>query len=271
MRCPPHERLLAHIEGLESDAERTELKGHLQDCRSCRDELAILVAVTHVLRDASGVAAPGRACGESDELLAYADGRLDSLRATEFEKHLVHCGSCLAELADIWAMRESDECDPLPETVARVMRRLTEERRTLLVRISEKTLTAARTVAASLETLAGWSVVPDLPAAAAARSRRSIVHVLWREAPDITVEYLLEWSAGSAELTGRIESEEGRAQAISVALSNDEGARGPESPDAAGRFGPWRLAPGQNKIFLSGAPIAGGRSHHGIAVDAVCD
>lgn len=271
MTCPPHERLLAHVEGLDSDADRAELKGHLRDCRSCRDELAILVAVTRALRNTSALGPPDMACSESDELLAYADGRLDPVRASEFEAHLVHCGSCVAELADVWATREHDECDPSPETVALVMRRLAEDRRTLLVRISEKTLMAARTVAASIETLAGWSIVPDLPAAAAARSRRSIVHVLWREASDITVEYLVEWSSGAAELTGRIESEEGRAQAISVALSNDEGTRGPESPDAAGRFGPWRLAPGQNRISLSGAPIVGGLSHHGIAVDAVCD
>ncbi len=271
MVCPPRERLLAYIEGLETEVERAELEKHLRNCPSCRRELAILTAMTHALRERAGPAVPDTVCTRSDELLAYADGRLDSSGAAEFERHLVHCRSCLAELADMWAMGESHECDVRQETIERVMKRLTEERRTLLVRISEKTLTTARTVAASVEELLGWSVAPHVPLAAAARSRHTAVNVLWREEGGITVEYLLEWSGGFAELTGRVEKGGRPAPAISVALSNDDGTRGPESLDAAGRFGPWRLASGHNRISLSGASVAGGLSHHEIAVDAVRD
>jgi len=272
MACPPRERLLAHIEGLESEVERAEMERHLDGCRCCSEEVAILTAITDVLRGtAARCADTGKICSKSDELLAYADGTLEPSVAAEFEEHLVGCRSCLRELADVWAMSGPEECDASPEAVARVVKRLAEERRTLLVRISEKTLTAVREAAASIEELAGWIVVADLPAAAAARSHRRTVHVLWREEGGITVEYVLEWSLGSVELTGRVMSAKGPAQAISVALLSDDCVRGPESTDSAGRFGPWKLAPGQNTISLSGTPIAGGLSHHGIMVDAVRD
>jgi anti-sigma factor ChrR (cupin superfamily) len=272
MACPPRERLLAHIEGLESEVERSEMERHLHNCRSCSEEVAILMAITDALRGEAGTsAAPDTICSRSDELLAYADGALDPSVAAEFEEHLVHCRSCLRELADVWAMGGPDEADAGPEAVAGVMRRLAEERRTVLVRISETTLIAVRTVAASIDNVAGWSVIPDLPAAAAARSRRRMLRLLWREEGGITVEYVLERSRGFIELTGRVKNAEGPAPAISVAVANNESARGPQSPDSAGRFGPWKLAPGQNTILLSGTSIADGLSHHEIMVDAVRD
>ncbi len=272
MVCPPRERLLAHIEGLESEVERAETERHLGDCASCLEEVASLAAITGVLRGAAAKSADaGAVCSKSDELLAYADGRLEPSIAAEFEKHLIHCRSCLGELADLWAMSGPYEYDVGPEVVALVAKRLAEERRTLLVRISEKTLTAVRAVGASIEELAGWSVVPDIPAVAAARSDCCKVHLLWEEESGITVKYVLEWSLGSVELTGRVMSAKGPVEAISVALASKDDARGPDSPDSEGRFGPWKLARGQNTISLSGTPIAGGLSHHGILVDAVRD
>ena len=63
-------------------------------------------------------------CDFADSLLqGYFDGELSDRRATEFERHLRHCGHCASELVDLDLLRDSLQLAHLYEPASASLRR----------------------------------------------------------------------------------------------------------------------------------------------------
>src|SRR4029077_14827456 len=88
-------------------------------------------------------------CDFADSLLqGYFDGELSDRRATEFERHLRHCGHCASELVDLDLLRDSLQLAHLYEPASASLRR----------KINEPLHAAAPTTGASQPRLWHWLV-----------------------------------------------------------------------------------------------------------------
>jgi len=244
-----------YIEGGLEERERSEIDGHLVDCRRCAEATESLSRLIELLKRAGrGHPGPPADCRNGESLAAYADGSLGSAEARAFELHLAACPACLAELADLWRLAGAPTHDVRDEVVERVLRLLRAEGARARVRWVERSLTLMRDF--------GGRVVQTLPAAepvpVLARAGAESIRLRWSGEGSVC-DLVLRMDANGPSVTGRLTDDAGRPEsAISVGLRSKAGDRAPETPDGAGRFGPWPLNAGENTITLAGTGIGEG-------------
>ncbi len=260
-RCPEKRIIIELALGALEGHEEREAREHVASCDECRGDLARTCEVTDLLARAAGTPPPKRTagCTDGETLLAYADGSLRQDEAAQVESHLAACPACLSELADVWKLAGEEIADASDEAVTRVLERLAGQGREAVVRQAERTISVvrdfARAAAAAVEEL-----VPQGEPALAAVSRAGGDRVVlsWEGPQSLALESRLRLTADGLTVVGRVTREGEAARGISVALDAGERRVGPESPDTDGRFGPWNLAEGTNRITLSGSRIPGG-------------
>jgi anti-sigma factor RsiW len=271
-KCPTDETLHAFAEGLLDRAEGTDLEEHLKACELCRVRLREIVDLSRALgaygRDRRAApdarregerGAPPEGCPGDELLAAYADGSLEGRSAARVEAHLARCESCLATVADLLALSGAEEHEVRAGSVEKVLARLDDERRTAVVRLAERSVELIRGFAApGLREGPGTPFAGPAPAFATARGVRAPIRLGWSGAGPLAVDCEIRRVADGAALTGRVTSDATPAPATFVALVTPDGTRGPESPDARGRFGPWKLGPGRNRLVLTGGGDAEG-------------
>jgi anti-sigma factor RsiW len=273
--CPSGAELLALAEGLSDPQDRERIEGHLPGCAACRARLAEITRLSGALRAEGRAGSPARptVCPGDELLAAYADGSLDGRRATRIERHVAGCRRCLAEVADLLALAHADARDAPEGAVQGVLDRLEEERRTAVVRLGARSVELVRGfVRAYAPADRGALSAPLEPAFATARGGRVPVRLAW-SGSGIEVECEVRRSEAGATLTGRVTAGGDAARATSITLATPDRTWGPESPDARGRFGPWPMPAGTNRLLLaaggdlvelaieveaSGAPVPGG-------------
>jgi len=259
-RCPSGEDLLAFAEGVLDGAKREAIESHARSCDRCRGRLSEIDEMIVALRAAGrGEPTASGGCPSGETLAAYADGSLDARRATRLERHLARCRACLSEVADLLALAGAERRDAPDRSVDAVLARLEAEGRTAVVRLVERSVTLVRGFTrAGGSAGVGAPFGAATPAFAAARGGRAPVRLAWSAGDGVEVECEVRGEAAGAILTGRVSASGQPARAASVALSTDAATHGPESPDARGRFGPWPLHPGSNRLTISGVGSAGG-------------
>ena len=244
----------------------------MDGCERCRERLREVVEISRALpgrgrgrgtapadRSGAGRATPGDGCPGDETLAAYADGSLEPRRAGRVEAHLARCEACLAEVADLIALSAAQERDAPDRSVQRVLARLDEERRTAVVRLAERSIELIRGFARARPSEAGaMPAGAPTPAYATARAARAPVRVGWAGEGPLEVECEIRPVLEGATLTGRVTSGAAPALATSVTLVTPAETWGPESPDRRGRFGPWRLGPGRNRLVLAGSDNGAG-------------
>jgi anti-sigma factor RsiW len=264
--CPPEETLHSYAEGLLGEDERSAIEAHLGSCGRCRGLVGSLEHAHRTLaeagagrRGAGSLEPPGRSatpeagCPDPELLAAYADGSIEGRRAAAVEDHLVRCGSCLTEVADLLAMSAAPGRDAPDRAVERALGRLDREGKTAVVRLAERSVALIRDFARTAAP--GATVAPfeaPAPAFATARRGRAPARLHWSGGRDLHVECEIMWAGEGPALTGRITAGHAPARAASVTLRGPAATRGPESIDARGRFGPWPLPAGTSTLVLSG-------------------
>lgn len=252
--CPGREELLRFVEQTLDEPAARSVREHIASCDACRAELESIARITGLLRSARSLARTGeeRACGRGTELAAYADGGLSEEDARAFEKHLAGCASCMAELADLWALEGPADRDVRDAVVNRTLGRLTDEGRTAIVRLRDRVVELVEGFAGTLAD----ATAPDSVPVAVSRAAPERVDLSWKDESGLRVEAVVEAHEDRVLLTGRIGLPSGSPAAVSASLSSGGGHTvGPESLDAAGRFGPWRLSSGSNTLRFSGSPL----------------
>ena len=254
-RCPDKEMLLLHAEGGLKGRDGEEVASHVADCEACAETVSELRALTSALRRAGAQTDPLHpdTCPDAASVAGYVDGTLEGDRARDVERHVVSCRTCLALVADLWAMSGAGERDAPDGAVARVLARLESDSQTAVLRWAERSIELVRDFASSWA--AGAGRVPAFvaePAPATSRSPGTEVRLHWRGAGGAAVEGVVRGYGRAASLTCRVTVDGSPAAAVSVVLSSGSVTTGPESLDADGRFGPWPLAPGDNVLRLTG-------------------
>ena len=270
-KCPDRDRLLLYLEGGLCDAEAVEVERHVTGCGVCGAELRELRELTGALKRAGAVRDPsrrvssgghegvarGEPCPGAAVLAGYADGSLDSMDEALVESHLARCASCREEVADLWSLAGPADRDAPTRAVEAAIARLDRESRTAVVRWAERSLVLVRDFATSMAGALGERNAPSLvPAPAVARSTARDVRVHWEGRGGIRVDGLVRTDSSGVSLTGRVTVEDTAAVTTSVSLLAGERARGPESTDVDGCFGPWPLSMGENVLRLTGLPEA---------------
>lgn len=258
-RCPPGEDVLAFAEGLLEGAKRGAIERHAATCDRCRERLRRLTEITGALRAVGrGGSTTSEECPDGEALAAYADGSLDPRRASRLERHLARCRACLSAVADILTLAGAERRDAPDRSVDAVVARLEAEGRTAIVRLVERSVTLIRDFArAGASDEVGGPFGAAATAFAEARGTRAPVRLAWSAADGVEVECEVRGEAGGAVLTGRVTASGAPARAASVALATQSTTHGPETPDARGRFGPWPLRPGPNRLSICGVRGAG--------------
>lgn len=257
--CPNRETLLRFVDGSMGEEDVRTLGEHLERCEACRLEISALRRLVELLRSAGSVRHLPAAgvCPDGETLAAYADGSLSAARSLEFEEHLAGCAACVSELADLWALSGPPTMDAPDSAVAAALSRLDRSARTAMVRWSDKAVELVRDFATALsEVVSSSGLEPAL--AAASRAASEPVALNWAGS-GLEVRAIVESGADGPSVTGHVSSGSGDTAAVSVSMSWGGGKRGPESLDAAGRFGPWTLVEGSNVLRLTGGPLASGR------------
>lgn len=282
-RCPDKERLLLHAEGELRGRDGEEVAAHVAGCETCTETVSSLRALGATLRKAGlQGAGPGRAsdtgsllsrlgsagptgtsrsgtCPDPATIAAYVDGSLEGERTVEVERHLVTCRTCIAMVADLWAMSGAADHDAPDRAVARVLARLEGESRTAVLRWADRSIELVRDFASAWAPGADGipAFVPE-PLVATSRSSGSEVRLHWSGEGGALVEAVVRAERPAASLTCRVTVDGTPATAVSAVLSSKSVTTGPESPDTDGRFGPWPLARGENVLRLTGLPAAAG-------------
>lgn len=284
--CPDREKLLLYAEGELAGRDAEEVASHVADCETCGETVSGFRAMAAVLRraglrstDGPGVtlrqtgsggpagAARSGSCPDAVTIAGYVDGSLEKGRAGEVEEHLVSCRTCMAMVADLWAMSGAAEHDAPDSAVAAALARLDGESRTAVVRWTERSIELVRDFASAwMEVVGGAPMFRPEPAMATSRDSGSEVRLHWGGAGGSTVEGVVRAAGPVPSLTCRVTVEGAPAAAVSAVLSSDEVRTGPESLDADGRFGPWPLAAGENVLQLTGLPAEAGGSARLIVV-----
>ncbi|MCD4689969.1 zf-HC2 domain-containing protein [bacterium] len=249
-RCPTVEALLKHIEGRDEGVERTLIERHLADCPECRTRAAGFRGLLEDLKTAA--VAPELArdeCAAGYDASAYVDGDLGFDECAAFEEHVAGCRSCLAELSDLIAVRRADAPLPSDEMVASVLDRLSRERSRVVLRLTSGVLEFIEGwIDTATALVAGSEPGSGEPVVAGVRSASAPVTLRWETGDKYL--FLCEFSAtaAGAEVMGRVLRDGRPALDLAVDLRGRSGSHGPESLDARGRFGPWRLAAGESML-----------------------
>ncbi|MFH1689422.1 MAG: zf-HC2 domain-containing protein [Candidatus Eisenbacteria bacterium] len=267
--CPGRETLLLHTEGELSGREADDVSEHVARCPDCEEAVSRLRVLTAALRRAGEPEGRSRAadpdaplgslfsgeCPGAEAIAGYADGSLETGAAAEVEKHLVSCGACLSEVADLWSMSGPAEHDAPDSAVAAVLARLGNESRTAVLRWAERSIELVRDFASGLaDDVSRGLVLGPAPAAAVSRSSGQEVRLHWSGGGGAVLEGIARAERGGVSLTGRVTVGGAPGASTSAALSSAAVRKGPESLDADGRFGPWPLSYGTNLLRLTGLP-----------------
>jgi anti-sigma factor RsiW len=270
--CPEKSIIMELALGALEGHEEREAREHVASCHECSVDLARIEEVADLLKRVAGEAPLDRAsgCPDGETLLAYADGSLRAEAETSVESHLAACPACLSELADTWRLAGEEIADASDDAVTRVLGRLAAQGRVAVVRRAEQTITVVRDFARAAAAAVEGIVQGGEPAlAAASRSDGGRITLSWEGPENLALESRLSLSRGGLTIIGRVTREGTPLSGVSIA--HDSGARrhGPESPDEDGRFGPWDLDEGTNRITLSGSRIPGGAVE--LTIDVRCD
>lgn len=267
-RCPEEERLLLYAAGELPEEESAAVAEHLEACESCRESLSFLTSMTEALKTAAsapaGAPIPDTAqarwggCPGPEELAGYADGTLTGKKLGEVEHHLAHCGACLTEVADLRSMAGNGVLDAPESAVRAVLTRLDRDSRTAVVHRTGRAMELVRDFASRVAEAAVGAALTPAPATAASRAAGREIRLEWSGDGGSRFEAVVAASEEEATLTGRVTVRGRPSPAVSVSMTTDDGAAGPESPDAAGRFGPWAVSSGENVVRVTGLPEGGG-------------
>jgi len=268
--CPDRGKLLLLLAGELSDENAREVEAHIGSCSACEEAASALRGVTGALLRArrrgasalsteSGATRVGGGCPGAETLAGYIDGSLEEEAAADVEGHITKCAACMSEVADLWSVIGPPDRDAPDSAAASALARLEAEATTAVVLWAKRSLKVVRGFASGLieEMSEGLRTSPD-PAPALARSSTREVALRWRSKGGVEFVGIVRDEGEELSLTGRLTTDGVRAAAASVALSSELGARGPESLDADGRFGPWSLGPGDNILRLTGLPVEAG-------------
>ncbi len=259
-RCLDGETLFAYLAGAMEPREATAVERHVAECPRCAKVLERMTASLEMLRDSAGVVDAESECPDQESTAAYADGRLSGEAAEDALAHLAECGSCLALLSDLWSGHDGVVPEAAVRTEARVLSTLERESRTAVVNWRHGVATLVRGFERSLdETTAVLRGAGLEPAPAFTRGRVPL-RLSWSGPDELELECEVREFGGHPALLGRLTSPSGAARALSVTLTSADRARGPESLDAEGRFGPWPLAQGRNELTLAGSALPAGRT-----------
>ncbi|MBD3367428.1 MAG: hypothetical protein GF405_04535 [Candidatus Eisenbacteria bacterium] len=239
--CPEEKRLPLLMGDELRTEDRRGLERHIESCPACRVRLRELRSVVAALGTAAGPNLSGAACARSDDVLAFAEGSAPADARRDIEEHVARCSSCRALLADLWAMSGESDMDVPGHVVRRVLDRLEADATSAVVRLVREGVEVVRRFA---EEAAGPALEP-----APARGPGDVV-LTWAGPGGLAVGLTVRARGDEAEVIGRALVEGSPAPDLTVALAGASGERGPESPDGAGRFGPWGLSDGENRILI---------------------
>ncbi len=255
--CPAGERLLAYLEGAADEEETASVERHLADCRSCTLLAERMKRSLDILRDLGERRRRGDECPQWASVIAYAERHLDDDEAAGTLRHIEECPDCLGFLADLW----SDEGCTVPASARavedRVFSTLAAEGRTAVVRWVDGAATLVRGFARALDEATRSAGVNLVPAPAPMRGAKPL-RLGWSGPGGLGLECEIREAAGGPTVLGRLSAAGSTLRAASAMLRSAGSTRGPESLDAAGRFGPWPLSPGTNRLILSGAGLPEG-------------
>lgn len=241
-------------EGLLSGREARRIERHVARCASCRNDVDALRSVADMLRRGARAPAARRpGCPGAEELAAFADGSLGGARRATVESHIARCGACLKEVADLWSLMESPPRAAPGRAVLRVLERLERDGRRAVVEFGRRSVRVLEDFGHRSRAVGvydpGAGIAPAVARGSAGRELR------WSGAGDIEVACRLVAEGERLSVVGEV-TRGGRPEvAVSVALRTRRAARGFESVDPRGRFGPWPLEEGENTIVLSASGL----------------
>ncbi len=263
-RCPSGEELLGLVRGALDDDAASRVRGHVDSCNDCRERVVGLEEITRLLRrggearTADDSLRSDSECLDPELVAAYADGSADGETSVLVERHLANCGSCLAELADLWHLSSGGVVADAPERAVRAaLARLESEGRTAIVRWAGATVSVVKDFARAQtevleEVLAGKGELQP----ALARAGAEAVLISWRGERGLVLEGRIDIrEGGRPALAGRLTRLGCPDLGLSAALSGLGERHGPESLDSEGRFGPWSLASGENTLRVTGRSV----------------
>lgn len=247
-------------EGLMPPAEAEALDEHVRGCRECARSLSDVREMLRLLRQAAStdVATAGDECPQWELTAAYADGSASGVELARAESHVAGCARCMSFVADLWSSGEATEGVMDPGRVERLLNRVVRRGRTAVVRWTSGAFSLVRGFAAELGEGVESALCGELATEGAVRGARSL-SLRWTSG-EVVVELEVRLLDEHPSLAGMITACGEPARDVSVALGEGATSRGPESPDAAGRFGPWPLSEGSNELRLSGGCLQEGRA-----------
>jgi hypothetical protein len=232
---------------------------HVRACAACSKELEELRATTAVLREARR-RAPERLerCNEHDLTAAYADGLLSAGERAAAERHLAVCDSCMALLADLWSPDDDRTDAARAEAERRALLALKRDAARAVVALREGAIAVLRGFASGALEAAEAIATGATPARPALARGADVAQLNWRGPDGLALECLISERSGAASLVGRLRKRGEPVTAVSVSLRGAARRVGPETPDAEGRFGPWRLVLGSCVLVLAGPGLPQG-------------
>lgn len=90
-------KLFSYLEGISTDAERSEIEEHLRGCKKCREELEQLTSTIQAFTQFYAHQGK-RTCPSGEELISFKYGMLDQESASEIRRHVDQCADCQEQL-----------------------------------------------------------------------------------------------------------------------------------------------------------------------------
>lgn len=266
--CERADLIPAYLAGELAEHEARSFEEHLASCPNCADAVEAFEAVSRRMPALGGRGGLTEDCLDPETLAAYADGSLDGPKRGAAERHLAVCERCLSEVADLWREAAGATLDVSNAAVDRVIERLRGQTEVALVRWAGATLSVLRGFAEEADRLTGSRDERPQPAIAGVRDAgEQRASLFWDNGRGTSLRCSVELRSGRPVLLGQFTGGAEALARISVSLTTAEGGRGPESPDAGGRFGPWPLGTGRNTLSLSGGGIGPTPLELGIELD----
>jgi hypothetical protein len=118
MKCPKQETLFKYQMNRLPPNKQRELKAHIEDCSTCRNEQAFLKLMNLTFADKRELQIPaeGRECCNEETLSAYIDRTLTKSQRVDVEAHLAQCERCLSELVVLYDLVESMKSEGVQPT-----------------------------------------------------------------------------------------------------------------------------------------------------------